>query len=98
MNHTAELLEAYSDNLLGVFGDPARVLVSGEGCYVTDADGTRYLDLLAGIAVNALGHAHPAWVQAVSEQARTLAHVSNLFTTPAAVALARRILEVTGGA
>ena len=90
------LLEQYRDNLLGVFGDPALVLVSGEGVYVTDANGKRYMDLLAGIAVNALGHAHPAWVRAVSEQAGTLAHISNLFTSPGSIALAHRLREVTG--
>ncbi|MDO4919514.1 acetylornithine transaminase [Kocuria sp.] len=96
MSHQDDLLQQYRENLLGVFGDPALVLVSGEGCHVTDANGTRYLDLLAGIAVNALGHAHPAWVRAVSEQAGTLAHISNLFTSPGGVELARLLTEVTG--
>lgn len=96
MSRTTELLDGYRDNLLGVFGDPALVLVEGQGCRVTDADGRRYLDLLAGIAVNSLGHAHPAWVRAVAEQAGRLAHVSNLFTTPEVVELARELLEVTG--
>ncbi|RLY92415.1 acetylornithine transaminase [Kocuria tytonicola] len=96
MSHQDDLLEQYRDNLLGVFGDPSLVLVSGEGCHVTDANGTRYLDLLAGIAVNALGHAHPAWVRAVSEQAGRLAHISNLFTSPGSIELARRLTEVTG--
>ncbi|RLZ03388.1 acetylornithine transaminase [Kocuria tytonicola] len=96
MSHQEDLLEQYRDNLLGVFGDPSLVLVSGEGCHVTDANGTRYLDLLAGIAVNALGHAHPAWVRAVSEQAGRLAHISNLFTSPGSIELARRLTEVTG--
>ena len=95
MSRTTELLDGYRDNLLGVFGDPALVLVEGQGCRVTDADGRRYLDLLAGIAVNSLGHAHPAWVRAVAEQAGRLAHVSNLFTTPEVIELARELLEVT---
>lgn len=95
MSRTTELLDGYRDNLLGVFGDPALVLVEGQGCRVTDADGRRYLDLLAGIAVNSLGHAHPAWVRVVAEQAGRLAHVSNLFTTPEVVELARELLEVT---
>lgn len=95
MSHQDDLLGQYRENLAGVFGDPALVLVSGEGAHVTDADGRRYLDLLAGIAVNALGHAHPAWVRAVTEQAATLAHVSNLFTTPGGISLARKLLEVT---
>ena len=96
MSNQDELLGEYKDHLLGVFGDPSLVLVSGEGVYVTDANGKRYLDLLAGIAVNALGHAHPAWVRAVSEQAGTLAHISNLFTSPGSIHLAEKLLEVTG--
>lgn len=96
MSNQDELLGEYKEHLLGVFGDPSLVLVSGEGVYVTDANGKRYLDLLAGIAVNALGHAHPAWVRAVSEQAATLAHISNLFTSPGSIHLAEKLLEVTG--
>lgn len=96
MSNQDELLGEYKEHLLGVFGDPSLVLVSGEGVHVTDANGKRYLDLLAGIAVNALGHAHPAWVRAVSEQAGTLAHISNLFTSPGSIHLAEKLLKVTG--
>ena len=96
MSNQDELLGEYKEHLLGVFGDPSLVLVSGAGVYVTDANDKRYLDLLAGIAVNALGHAHPAWVRAVSEQAGTLAHISNLFTSPGSIHLAEKLLEVTG--
>ncbi len=78
---SSALLERYDRALLGVFGTPRTVLTHGEGCYVWDADGARYLDLLAGIAVNVLGHAHPAVVAAVSAQAARLVHVSNFFTT-----------------
>ena len=95
MSNQDELLGEYKEHLLGVFGDPSLVLVSGEGVYVTDANGKRYLDLLAGIAVNALGHAHPAWVRAVSEQAGTLAHISNLFTSPGSIHLAEKLLKDT---
>lgn len=84
----------YADSLLGVFGPPQLCLVSGRGCHVSDADGNEYLDLLGGIAVNALGHAHPAWVKAVSEQAATLAHVSNFFTTPTQIELAEKLLQI----
>lgn len=84
----------YADNLLGVFGSPQMCLVSGHGCHVTDAAGNSYLDLLGGIAVNALGYAHPAWVKAVSQQAATLAHVSNFFTTPGQLALAEKLLQL----
>lgn len=91
-----QLLNNYKDELLGVFGDPSLVLVEGKGSRVTDADGKVYLDLLGGIAVNALGHAHPAWVKAVSGQAATLAHVSNFFTTPQQISLAHRLLGYLG--
>ncbi len=86
----------YSNALLDVFGNPQTVLVRGEGCYVWDADGTRYLDLLAGIAVNALGHAHPTLTGAVSAQLSTLGHVSNFFASPTQVALAERLLAISG--
>ncbi|SNU01192.1 acetylornithine aminotransferase apoenzyme [Ruaniaceae bacterium KH17] len=80
--------EDYGRDLVGVFGRPQRELVRGEGCYVWDQDGNRYLDLLAGIAVNALGHAHPALIEAVSTQVATLAHVSNFFASPPQLELA----------
>jgi acetylornithine aminotransferase len=63
---------------------------------VWDADGTRYLDLLGGIAVNALGHGHPALVGAVTEQLNTLGHVSNFFATEPQIALAERLLDLLG--
>lgn len=91
-----KLLTEYTHDMLGVFGQPALVLVRGSGSRVTDADGRTYLDLLGGIAVNALGHAHPAWVKAVSDQAAQLAHVSNFFTTPQQVGLAQRLLGYLG--
>ncbi|MCP3425270.1 acetylornithine transaminase [Rothia sp. AR01] len=90
----AGLLADYRRDLLGVFGDPSLVLVEGSGCRVTDADGTEYLDLLAGIAVNSLGYSHPAWVAAIAEQAARLSHVSNFFTSPQQVRLAAELLEI----
>lgn len=75
---------------------PYLELVRGEGARVWDADGRSYLDFLAGIAVNALGHAHPAFVAAVSEQAAKLAHASNYFATPPQLELARRLLRLAG--
>jgi acetylornithine aminotransferase len=83
--------ERYRGAVMNTFGDPQRVLVRGEGSTVWDVDGNHYLDLLAGIAVNALGHAHPAVVQAVTEQLGTLGHVSNFFTTEPQVRLAERL-------
>ncbi len=87
----AELLGRYSGALMNTFGPPARVFVRGEGAYLWDADGNRYLDLLSGLAVNALGHAHPQVLGAISAQLSTLGHVSNFFATPTQIALAERL-------
>ena len=92
----AEWLSRYSSSLLGVFGTPQRVLVRGSGCLVWDADGKEYLDLLGGIAVNALGHAHPFVTSVISSQLATLGHVSNFFTSPTQIALAEKLLAITG--
>jgi acetylornithine aminotransferase len=78
------------------YGTPPLTLVSGSGCRVRDADGRDYLDLLAGIAVNALGHAHPAVVAAVSEQVARIAHTSNLYVNERAVELAERLVGILG--
>ncbi|WP_418277153.1 acetylornithine transaminase [Isoptericola jiangsuensis] len=86
--------QAYTSAVMDTFGPPQRILVRGEGAYVWDADGKRYLDLLAGIAVNALGHAHPTLTAAVSAQLGTLGHVSNFFGTPAQITLAERLLRL----
>jgi acetylornithine aminotransferase len=77
-------------------GERLAMLVRGEGSYLWDADGRRHLDFLAGIAVTSLGHAHPAFVTAVSTQAATLAHVSNYFATPPQLALAARLKRLAG--
>ncbi|WP_425954184.1 acetylornithine transaminase [Xylanimonas sp. McL0601] len=84
----------YTHAVMDTFGPPQRVLVRGEGPYVWDADGKRYLDLLAGIAVNALGHAHPTLTAAISAQLGTLGHVSNFFGTPTQIALAESLLRL----
>ena len=76
------------------YGRPQRVLVRGEGCWVWDADGRRYLDLLGGIATSTLGHAHPLLVSTVTAQLATLGHVSNFFATAPQVALAERLLGI----
>ena len=88
--------ERYSSAVMDTFGPPQRVLVRGEGCYVWDADGQRYLDLLGGIAVNALGHAHPTLTAAVSAQLGTIGHISNFFASPTQIALAERLIGLTG--
>ncbi|WP_407360339.1 acetylornithine transaminase [Microbacterium sp. LBN7] len=72
------------------------LLTRGEGSYLWDADDRRYLDFLAGIAVTSLGHAHRVFVEAISKQAATLAHVSNYFATPPQLALAARLKRLAG--
>ncbi len=91
------VLAQYQHAVMNTFGTPKRVFVRGEGCYLWDADGTRYLDLLSGLAVNALGHAHPAVLSAITAQLATLGHVSNFFATPAQVKLAERLTAMVGG-
>lgn len=86
--------EDYAAHYMGIFGVPHLQLVRGEGVHVWDADGHRYTDLLAGIAVNSLGHANPALVRAVSDQLATLGHISNLFASAPQLDLARRLLEL----
>lgn len=92
----AAYLDRYAHSMIGVFGTPKTVLTRGEGCYVWDAEGKRYLDLLGGIAVNALGHGHPALVDALCRQAASMIHVSNFFATPPQVELAERLLAIAG--
>ncbi|MEV6575593.1 acetylornithine transaminase [Streptomyces sp. NPDC051577] len=81
---------ALTDN----YGTPALALVRGEGARVWDADGKQYTDFVGGIAVNALGHAHPAIVSAVTEQISTLGHVSNLYASEPVLALGERLLRL----
>ncbi|GGI41442.1 acetylornithine aminotransferase [Cnuibacter physcomitrellae] len=88
--------ERFADRMMRTLGAPQLFLVRGEGARVWDVDGREYLDFLAGIAVNSLGHAHPVFVEAVSRQAATLAHVSNYFSTPPQLELAERLCRLTG--
>ena len=89
-------LDRYTGSVMNTFGTPKLVLTRGRGAEVWDEDGTRYLDLLGGIAVNALGHAHPAVVGAVTDQLSTLGHISNFFTSVPQVELAERLLGLLG--
>jgi len=89
-----DLQARYAASLMNAFGPPKLVLTRGEGPYVWDDADKRYLDLLGGIAVNSLGHAHPALVEAVSTQLRTLGHVSNFFATEPQVRLAEKLLSL----
>ena len=83
--------------LMGNYGTPPVVLARGEGATVWDVDGKEYIDLFAGLAVNVLGHAHPAVRAAVDRQLATLGHVSNLAVSEPVVLLAERLKELTGG-
>ncbi|MFF8832935.1 acetylornithine transaminase [Streptomyces sp. NPDC015131] len=91
-----QLTRRWQGALMDNYGTPRLPLVRGEGARVWDAEGTAYLDFVGGIAVNALGHAHPAVVEAVSRQVASLGHVSNLFVAEPPVALAERLLQLLG--
>src|SRR5258708_10840260 len=90
------LKERYAAALMPNYGVPPVALARGEGCVVWDVDDNAYLDLIGGIAVSALGHAHPALVAAVSQQVGRLAHISNLYLHEGQVALAERLLGLLG--
>jgi acetylornithine aminotransferase len=92
----AELTQRWQGALMDNYGTPRLPLVRGEGARLWDADGKEYLDFVGGIAVNALGHAHPAIVEAVSKQIASLGHVSNLFMAEPPIALAERLLQLFG--
>ncbi|HWI43578.1 MAG TPA: acetylornithine transaminase [Nocardioides sp.] len=96
MSAGTEWTERYADALMNTFGPPKLVLTRGEGAHVWDADGREYVDLLGGIAVNSLGHAHPRLVAAVTEQLQTLGHISNFFASPPQITLAERLLGLLG--
>ena len=78
------------------YGTPSIELVSGKGSIVKDANGASYIDFLAGIATNVLGHAHPAIVKAVTKQIATLGHVSNFYAHPNVLELAEKLQKMTG--
>ncbi|MCW6007755.1 acetylornithine transaminase [Micromonospora sp. CPCC 205371] len=90
------LIDRWSQSMMDNYGTPTLALVRGEGAVVTDEAGKEYVDLLGGIAVNVLGHAHPAVVSAVSKQVSTLGHVSNLYVAEPPVALAELLLALAG--
>lgn len=94
--NTEDLQRRWAAALMNNYGVPELALVRGAGAVVEDADGRSYVDLLSGIAVNSLGHAHPAVVAAVTQQVATLGHVSNLFISEPVVELAERLLARFG--
>jgi acetylornithine aminotransferase len=96
MSGSQRLIERYAASMMPTYGRPPVALVRGQGCQVWDADGEEYLDLIAGIAVSALGHGHPALTEAVARQVRRLAHTSNLFMNEPEIELAERLLALLG--
>jgi len=90
------LTDRWSQSMMNNYGTPSLGLISGSGSVVVGEDGKEYVDLLGGIAVNSLGHAHPAIVAAVSQQIGTLGHVSNLFIAEPPLALAELLLALAG--
>ncbi|HEY3733160.1 MAG TPA: acetylornithine transaminase [Streptosporangiaceae bacterium] len=96
MNDSKLLRDRYAASIMATYGLPEVVLARGAGCTVWDVDGREYLDLIGGIAVSALGHAHPAIVAAVTRQVSEIAHVSNLFMHEPEVRLAERLLALAG--
>ena len=96
-SETEALQKRFAAALMPNYGVPPLAISRGQGCWLWDADGRRYLDLIAGIAVSSLGHAHPAIVEAVSRQVAEVAHTSNLFLHEREVELAERLLCLLGG-
>ncbi len=96
MSATELLQDRYGASMMLTYGVPPVALASGSGCVVVDVDGNTYLDLIGGIAVSSLGHAHPAIIEAVSRQVATLAHTSNLFLHERQVELAERLIGLLG--
>ena len=90
------ILEQWPEVMSPALGSPGLALVRGQGAVVVDEDGRSYVDMLGGIAVNALGHAHPAVIAAVTRQIATLGHVSNLYAAQPPVELATRLLTLAG--
>jgi acetylornithine aminotransferase len=96
MSASTRLRSRWQQSIMDTYGTPPLELVRGSGAVVIDAAGTEYVDLLGGIAVNALGHAHPAVIEAVTKQVSTLGHVSNLYIAEPPVALAELLLALAG--
>ncbi|QEN17182.1 acetylornithine transaminase [Mycobacterium sp. ELW1] len=96
MGKRHSLIERWSDVMMDNYGTPPLALASGDGAVVTDENGKTYLDLLGGIAVNILGHRHPAIIDAVTTQLNTLGHTSNLYATEPGIALAEALVDLLG--
>ena len=93
--NTQELIKIEDDYFINTFTRQPVVLDHGEGVKVTDIDGNEYLDMFAGIAVNALGHNHPKLVKAIQEQAEKLIHISSIYYNEPALIYAKKLIEMT---
>jgi acetylornithine/N-succinyldiaminopimelate aminotransferase len=96
MTKTDVMRQRWEAVMMHNYGTPPVALASGDGAVVSDVDGKTYLDLLGGIAVNVLGHRHPAIIEAVTHQIATLGHTSNLYATEPAIALAEELVGQLG--
>ena len=96
MTHTETVQQRWQAVMMNNYGTPSVALASGDGAVVTDVDGKTYVDLLGGIAVNVLGHRHPAVIEAVTQQMSTLGHTSNLYATEPGIALAEELVAQLG--
>lgn len=94
--NTATMQQRWETVMMNNYGTPPIVLASGNGAVVTDVDSNTYLDLLGGIAVNVLGHRHPAVIEAVTHQITTLGHTSNLYATEPSITLAEELVALLG--
>jgi acetylornithine aminotransferase len=96
MTQTEAVQQRWQAVMMNNYGTPPMALASGDGAVVTDVDGKTYVDLLGGIAVNVLGHGHPAVIDAVTQQMSTLGHTSNLYATEPGLALAEQLVALLG--
>ncbi|OSC41319.1 acetylornithine transaminase [Mycobacterium decipiens] len=96
MTRTDNMRQRWEAVMMNNYGTPPVALASGDGAVVTDVDGKTYVDLLGGIAVNVLGHRHPAILEAVTQQMSTLGHTSNLYASEPSIALAEELVALLG--
>jgi len=96
VTHTEALLKRWDAVMMNSYGTPPLALASGQGAVLADVDGKTYIDLLGGIAVNILGHRHPAVIEAATRQLNTLGHTSNLYAHEPGVALAEALVDRWG--
>ena len=94
--NTQDLIKIEDDYFINTFTRQPIVLDHGEGVKVTDIDGNEYLDMFAGIAVNCLGHNHPALVKAIQDQAEKLIHISSIYYNEPSLIYAKRLVDKTG--